>query len=172
MTQQEAYVQGFRKVAEAYGVFPQKLDKSASMLSFPGRLVGRLLLSGSRSAKRLLELLLGGNKHLLADYNHLQKWLDLSAKEAKKVTGGDPEHYKRLKDVVRTSFLKGNGQAVEIPLKNGGRRRITATKDVADELGKVWGARAGTALAGLGLAGGAGYVTTKDDKTKPNSRLF
>lgn len=171
MIRQKAYIQGFCKTAEAYGVDPQKLLKAGSFIAAPGRAIGRFLTAGQGGIGRYMELLTGGNRRLLADYNRLQKWLSLSGKEATGMLGGDPAYYRNMKNTIRDAFLKGNGQSVEIPLKirGGTARRITATKDIADELGKVWSVRAGTALGGLGLAGGAGYAASKmakKDKSK------
>lgn len=116
---------------------------------------------------RFGELVLGGKESTLRDYNELQRFLTQSIDNAKR-TGGDPERFRRLKDSLREAFVSGNGQVVNIPSVDPSTgaaitKAVTATPEVADELGKVYGARALSVL-GLGGAGYAGYSLSKKRK--------
>ena len=163
------------------------LEKSAQWAEL-GRLIGRggasfgrglnyLLTNSGKFArragnfsinklKRFFELVGGGNENLLKDYNLAKDFAKTQLEVAKSrgVTGSALKQWEDQLAKVKDVFLKGPpGEAIEIPLRGGGVKRILPTQEISDELGKIIAART---LATGGVLGGGYYAKKKYDESK------
>lgn len=142
MTQDEAYIAGFCKAAEAAGVDPEVLYKRAQLKARIGALLGRGLTAirgagTAAAASRAGQAAVGGAKR----YADLLRGGNTTTRGAFRLGRGDLSSMGNFKGWLQTyaAGLKGN-----------------LSTDAASELRKALAARAGTAVAGTAaLAGGA-----------------
>lgn len=113
MNIQEAYMHGFCKTAMENNIDPEKLLKSAGPM---GLALKQLFRSSKKGIGRLMELLGGGNKKVLRDYNKVNSWLDAAANRSTRLgnTKGNL-YYRAMQDKIDQAFRAGNGRRIELP---------------------------------------------------------
>lgn len=140
MTQEEAYIEGFCKTAEAYAVDPDELVKFAQASRIFSGIGGKLKgVLNNKGLKGITENLLNKAKGVTAG-GIGSKLKDLGSRYLELMSGGNAD--KVAKGLGSLRNFKG-------PLRN--QMLLRAIKN-NPELMKVWGARVGT-LGGLGLVG-------------------